>query len=216
MSATQRHAAGEDPAKREQILNGAMEVFLANGFHSASMNDICRAAGVSKGTIYVYFSDKDDLFAAMIAQERDRVFGDLDEILGGDMALAEKLTLFCRRLAEVICSDRVIRAQRIVAANVDRLPDLGPRFYEAAASRAHATLLRLLRREADAGHLRLADPDLAAHQLIELATASLWRKRLFARMPHPPEPAQIAEVASSAVAVFLAAYGTAHFPAAAP
>ena len=50
---TGRRVAGEDPAKREQILDGAKRVFMEQGFEAASMNDITRAAGVSKVTIYV-------------------------------------------------------------------------------------------------------------------------------------------------------------------
>lgn len=204
-----RHPAGEDPAKRDQILNGAMEVFLANGFHKASMNDICRAAGVSKGTIYVYFTDKDDLFAAMIDRERERLFGDLDGLLTNDSPLADKLTLFGTRLAEVICSDQVIAAQRIVAATVDRLPQIGARFYDAGAQRAHGALLSLLTREIAAGRLAIPDPALAAHQLIELVTAGLWRKRLFAKMPTPPTRTEIAATVVPAVALFLHAYSLA-------
>src|SRR5690349_16872873 len=56
-----RPAAGQDPAKREQILEGARRVFIEMGFDAASMNDITRAAGVSKGTIYVYFANKEEL-----------------------------------------------------------------------------------------------------------------------------------------------------------
>ena len=49
-----RLAAGQDPIKRRQILEGAQLVFMRMGFDAASMNDITREAGVSKGTIYVY------------------------------------------------------------------------------------------------------------------------------------------------------------------
>ena len=49
-----RIAAGQDPAKRKQILDGARRVFSQMGFDAASMNDITREAGVSKGTIYVW------------------------------------------------------------------------------------------------------------------------------------------------------------------
>ena len=63
-----RHAAGEDPAKRDQILKGAMQCFMENGFDATSMNEVCRAAGVSKGTLYVYFTDKVDLFEALVAE----------------------------------------------------------------------------------------------------------------------------------------------------
>src|ERR1700689_406883 len=67
--APQAAQMGEDGAKRRQIVEGARAVFLAQGFDAASMNDIARAAGVSKGTLYVYFSDKEHLFGAIVEQE---------------------------------------------------------------------------------------------------------------------------------------------------
>lgn len=53
-----------DSAKRRQILDGAHKVFLAQGFDAASMGEIARKAGVSKGTLYVYFDNKESLFEA--------------------------------------------------------------------------------------------------------------------------------------------------------
>ncbi len=69
-----RLAAGQDPAKRSQILEGAQSVFLRMGFDAASMNDITREAGVSKGTIYVYFNSKEDLFVALCEHYRQTLF----------------------------------------------------------------------------------------------------------------------------------------------
>ena len=63
-------AAGQDPRKRQQILAGARKVFHENGFDAASMNDIARVAGVSKGTLYVYFESKERLFLELIAEEK--------------------------------------------------------------------------------------------------------------------------------------------------
>ena len=50
--------AADDSSKRRQILDGARKVFMDLGFDGASMGEIARAAGVSKGTLYVYFDDK--------------------------------------------------------------------------------------------------------------------------------------------------------------
>src|SRR6266568_3611424 len=58
----------EDGAKRRQIIEGARRVFLTQGFDAASMGEIARAAGVSKGTLYVYFESKEELFA-VVARE---------------------------------------------------------------------------------------------------------------------------------------------------
>ena len=63
-------APGQDPKKRRQILEGARKVFHDKGFDGASMNDIARVAGVSKGTLYVYFGNKERLFLDLIAEEK--------------------------------------------------------------------------------------------------------------------------------------------------
>src|SRR5215470_3506409 len=63
-----RDVAG-DTAKREQILEGARRVFLGQGFDAASMGEIARAAGVSKGTLYVYFKNKEDLFESIVHEQ---------------------------------------------------------------------------------------------------------------------------------------------------
>src|SRR5436853_7046819 len=61
-----RLVGDEDSSKRRQILDGARKVFMDLGFDGASMNEIARAAGVSKGTLYVYFADKGRLFEAIV------------------------------------------------------------------------------------------------------------------------------------------------------
>jgi AcrR family transcriptional regulator len=62
---TPAQAEHQDNAKRLQIMDGAREVFLAQGFDAASMGAIARKAGVSKGTLYVYFDGKEQLFEAI-------------------------------------------------------------------------------------------------------------------------------------------------------
>jgi len=206
-SACRRHAAGEDPAKRKQILEGAMKEFLEKGFDAASMNDICRAAKVSKGTIYVYFSDKMDLFEALVAEEREKMFAGIDAILESDLPLREKLARFGHRLLETLCSDRVIRSQRIVAAIADRMPEVGERFYDAGAMRTHAALRAVLLREAAAGRIHVPDPELASFQFIELVAAGIWRARLFGKRPSPPGQDEIERLVQAAVEMFLGFYG---------
>src|SRR5450759_435547 len=64
------HPTGdEDSSKCRQILDGASKVFMDLGFDGASMGEIARSAGVSKGTLYVYFADKSRLFEAIVEEE---------------------------------------------------------------------------------------------------------------------------------------------------
>src|SRR5208282_3212235 len=61
---------GCDTAKRQQIMDGARRTFLQDGFDGASIGDIVRAAGVSKGTLYAYFPSKEKLFEALVIEDR--------------------------------------------------------------------------------------------------------------------------------------------------
>ena len=205
---SRRHAAGEDPRKRDQIIAGARAIFMDEGFDAASMNDICRAAGVSKGTLYVYFASKEDLFVALVERERDRIFAAVDPLLESDAPLPERLRLYARRFSEAVCSDEVIRAQRIIIGIAERMPDLGARFVEGAIQRAHGRLARFFERETAAGRLAVPDAEMAASQFVELATAGLWRRRLFGKLAVPPPAAQVEAVAHAGVDLFLRAYGT--------
>ncbi|MBC7737306.1 MAG: TetR/AcrR family transcriptional regulator, partial [Candidatus Saccharibacteria bacterium] len=109
-----RPAAGHDQQKRDQILSGAHRIFSCMGYDAASMNDITREAGVSKGTIYVYFSSKEDLFEALIERERSALFAGIESALDVPGQTADKLRALAEAIIRVLCSDTVIRAHRIV------------------------------------------------------------------------------------------------------
>src|SRR4051812_39790371 len=87
------HLVGdEDSSKRRQILDGARKVFMDLGFDGASMNEIARSASVSKGTLYVYFADKNRLFEAIVEEEtleRGQVTFNLDPARDVETTLLE-------------------------------------------------------------------------------------------------------------------------------
>jgi AcrR family transcriptional regulator len=67
------------PARREQILDVALEVFAHAGFHGASMNDVADAAGVTKPVLYQHFDSKRDLYQALIAEVGSRLRNNIDK-----------------------------------------------------------------------------------------------------------------------------------------
>lgn len=201
-----RPAAGQDPAKRSQIIDGARRVFIEMGFDAASMNDITRAAGVSKGTIYVYFASKEELFEALIEEERSAIFNDLYNALETGTDLRETLVRYGTALVLKITSDKVMSAQRTVIGICERMPELGARFYERGPKRGHDKLVSFLRRAVDNGHLTIPDPNIAAYQFTELCLAGLFRQRIFGYRPVPPNAEEIGAVVNAGVDVFLKAY----------
>ena len=202
-----RRVAGEDPAKREQILDGAKRVFMEQGFEAASMNDITRAAGVSKGTIYVYFENKEDLFGAMIERERRRITETIRHALDTGQPVTDTLAAFGTLFATHVTADHTIRAMRMVIAANHRLPKLCSRFFSATPINPVSVLQDYLDRQVAAGVIACDDTAHAAKQFIELTTVGLFKHRLFGAMEEVPSAAMIEKNVASAIRVFLAAYG---------
>ncbi|RCW22059.1 TetR family transcriptional regulator [Ciceribacter lividus] len=202
-----RFAAGEDPVKREQILDGARSVFMRMGFDAASMNDVTREAGVSKGTIYVYFDSKEELFGALIEREKGRFTEFLRDILADSDDVRDGLRRFGIAFARHIIKSDMIPAMRILLGVVDRMPGLCKRFFASAPANARTVLRAYIEQQVEAGALKVDDTDLAARQYIELATGQFFRQRLFGEMTVPPEETEIEYVVDSGLKVFMAAYG---------
>ena len=125
-----RTSEGEDNAKRRQIIDGARKIFLARGFDAASMSDIARSANVSKGTLYVYFDDKEQLFQAIVEEEclthAEGVFN-LDP---EDHDVEQALTRLGTAYVEFLCRPEKASSLRTVIAIADRMPEIGKVFYE--------------------------------------------------------------------------------------
>ena len=204
-----RPAAGQDPVKRAQIIEGARRVFIDKGFEAASMNDITREAGVSKGTIYVYFANKEELFEALIEEERSTIFKNMYDVLDRADDLRETLVKFGKVLVMKITSAKVIQAQRTVIGACDRIPELGARFYERGPKRGHDKFVTFLDAAIERGLIQVDDVDLAAYQFTDLCLAGLFRQCIFSYRTKAPSQAEIDHVVRSGVNMFLKAYGTA-------
>jgi AcrR family transcriptional regulator len=202
-----RFAAGEDPAKREQIIDGAKRVFMRMGFDAASMNDITREAGVSKGTIYVYFENKEDLFAAMVERERSAFLAALRLVLAEQEDVETGLYEFGVKFLEHMTDEKIITAMRTVLGVRERMPELCSRFFRGPQN-LRGVLQDFLVRQVTAGALVIDDIDLASGQFLDLASGSFFKFRLFGTMPEAPPREEIDRVIRGAIRVFLAAYGS--------
>jgi AcrR family transcriptional regulator len=203
-----RWPAGEDPAKRKQILDGARNVFMSLGFDAASMNDVTREAGVSKGTLYVYFSNKEELFSAMIEAERAAFLAKIRDVLSGPDDVEAGLYKFGINFIMHMTDEKVISAMRIVLGVRERMPTLCQRFFKGPEN-LRTVMRDFLERHIAAGELTIDvdDIDLAAGQYLDLASGSFFKLRLFGTMDKAPPIEEIDHVIRGAVRVFMAAYG---------
>jgi AcrR family transcriptional regulator len=195
----------EDSAKRRQIVEGARTVFMAHGFDAASMGEIAKAAGVSKGTLYVYFKDKDELFKAIVQMECRIQAEGIFEFDVADPDIAGTLRRLGIAFVQALCAPGRQSPVRAVIAIADRMPSLGRTFYETGPAVGIAKLRAYLEAQVAAGRLVIEDCEIAAAQLIECFHATLFKPVLFNFAPPPPLE-RIERVVTIAVKTFMAAY----------
>jgi AcrR family transcriptional regulator len=195
----------DDSQKRRQIVEGARAVFLHQGFDAASMNDIARAAGVSKGTLYVYFDTKEHLFEAIVHEECAAHAETAFALDANDHDVEAVLKRLGAAYLEFLCSPAKASALRTVIAIADRMPEIGKIFYETGPADGIARVADYLRAQTQAGVLTVDDCEVAAAQFLDACQSTLFKPVLFNFSP-PPPPAQIAHVVGIAVRTFLAAY----------
>lgn len=82
--------------REQQVLDAAVSVFSRRGYHAASMDEIAETAGISKPMIYAYLGAKEDLFAASIRREADRMMAAVAAVAADDVPPEQVLWLALR------------------------------------------------------------------------------------------------------------------------
>jgi AcrR family transcriptional regulator len=193
-------------SKESQILDGAALVFAHDGYEGASMSRIAAMAGVSKGTLYNYFTSKAELFAAYMHRECSRwialVYEDLDAASPPETTLAQ----IGRRMTTMLLSEPALVMYRMVVAEAEKFPELAHTFYAGGPARSMKHLSAYLDKMNTEGRLRVHDSDFAAEQFFALIQTQLCMQRRL-RLIEMPSQAQIERVVTCAVDLFMRGYG---------
>ena len=145
--------AQRSTARRDAILQAALEEFSSHGFEAARLDDVAKRAGIAKGTIYLYFSDKEELFQALVRSYISPVVGALEHVAHIDAplrAVADQLAeLFVREIVETRRKDII----RLILSEGPRFPKLAEFYYREVIARALAAVRGVLRRAVERGEL---------------------------------------------------------------
>jgi AcrR family transcriptional regulator len=139
--------------RREAILAAALEEFSASGFAAARLDDVARRAGVAKGTIYLYFRDKESLFQELVRAMLVPVVGTIEAAPMADLsarAVAEAIAdLFVREIFGTRRKDVI----RLIIAEGPRFPKLAEFYYKEVIERVMLAVRTLLTRAVARGEL---------------------------------------------------------------
>jgi AcrR family transcriptional regulator len=135
-----------------EICTAALDVFSEKGFAAAKLDEIARRAGVSKGTLYLYFKDKEDLFRAVV---RDTVAPNIETIRtlveAADRPFAEIVRMFLPRFAAITTQVRVGAVAKMVIGESRNFPELAKVWHDEVVSKALGLISGLIERAQSRG-----------------------------------------------------------------
>ncbi|WP_425050897.1 TetR/AcrR family transcriptional regulator [Psychromarinibacter sp. S121] len=192
--------------KFDQVVEGAREIFLSAGFEGASVDDIARAAQVSKATLYSYFPDKRRLFMEVAQRECQRQAEAAVARIQMAGPACDVLFEAATEMTKFFLSDFGRQTFRIAVSEAERFPELGREFYNSGPTRARGALVCYLKDRIEAGELDIDDVGFAAEQFIELCKAGLHIEWVLGIRDGFTD-AEVSRVIRGAVEMFLARYG---------
>jgi len=169
-------AAAQEPRWRrlpeerpKQILDAALEEFAQRGLGHARLEDIGKRAGVSKGTIYLYFPNKEALFREVVQSTIvDRLESAEREIASSTRTATDLLRQVMRKRFEFLRSPTFVAVFRLVNAEIYNFPDLAEFYAEEVVLRSQRMITGVIRRGSDSGEFRPMDAAVAARMLTSM------------------------------------------------
>jgi AcrR family transcriptional regulator len=190
MSST--NAASHDPRWRrlpeerpQQILDAALSVFAEHGIDAAKLEEIAARAGVSKGTIYLYFSSKEELFREVVRQRVGPAIANADTISVSEESAESQLKSYIAHQWECLGLADSEGWIRLVMLELHKYPDLAAFHWDEVVSRSNRILGEIITRGVATGEFRPVDTQTAAQMIKALILMHvLWTGP---RAPAPPE-----------------------------
>jgi AcrR family transcriptional regulator len=164
-------------ARPAELTAAALELFVERGYAATRLEDVARRAGVSKGTLYLYFDSKEALFKAVV---REGLVAALER---GERMLAEhrgSAAVLLRDLMqgwwEVIGNTPFGGLPKLMASECRNFPELGKFYHEEVISRGYRLIQQVVERGIRKGEFRRLDPDYVTRLVIAPVTLlAIWR-----------------------------------------
>jgi len=140
-------------ARRDAILDAALDEFSARGFAAARLDDVARRARVAKGTIYLHFKDKETLFQELIRSKMTPVVGNLEAAFATELPLRRIVDRAIEIFVRDVYGTQRKQLIRLIISEGPRFPALAEFYYREVLSRVLVAVRGLLRRALDRGEL---------------------------------------------------------------
>jgi AcrR family transcriptional regulator len=177
-------------ARPGELLSAALQVFGERGFAATKLDEVAKRAGVSKGTVYLYFDSKEALFKAAVESAVKPAL-EAGEALAADQSLPppEALRTFVLWWWEKVGASDIGALPKLLVAEVGNFPELGEWFHENLVMRGKRAVASIIERGVASGEFRPVVPmDVARILFAQMFAYVLWRRAFGRTMPDVPEP----------------------------
>jgi len=164
-------------ARPHELLAAALDIFVERGYAATRLEDVARRAGVSKGTLYLYFTNKEELFKAVVRENIVPAIGDAEsQIASFEGHSADLLRAIVFGWWERIGATKASGIVKLVMAEANNFPDLAQFYREEVIERGTAMMTRMLERGVERGELRPLDVTIATQVLLApMLMLMMWK-----------------------------------------
>jgi AcrR family transcriptional regulator len=184
-------------ARRAAILSAALEEFTARGYEGARLDDVAKRAGIAKGTIYLYFTDKEALFQELVRSMVHPVLGTLEKLREVDIPARVLVETLLATFVREVYGTRRKDIIRLILSEGPRFPAIAEFYYREVVARVLAIVRPILARAAERGEL----PDDALARFPQLIVAPMLVGIVWHGLFDKFEPLDVAEMARAHVAI---------------
>lgn len=164
------------PTRRSDILAAAHDAFNARGFAGTRMDDIARAAGISKAALYLQFASKEALFEALVGERIEAMLPALFPAEFGDVPAAVLLRGLIAGMIERLTSSELAFVPRVIIGEGMNFPELARYYHERVIQHGLAGVERIVRHGIARGEFASADPHLACRSVVSgVLLGAIWR-----------------------------------------
>jgi AcrR family transcriptional regulator len=177
-------------ARPQELLEAALDLFVERGYAVTRLDDVAARAGVSKGTLYLYFTNKEELFKAVVRENLFPVLTEAEEIIGRyEGNSAELFREFILKWWEKIGETRLSGITKLMIAESGNFPEVTKFYHDEVISRSNAIIIRMLERGIARGEFRCIDTPHANRVICApIIMLMMWKHAFGACQAEPVSP----------------------------
>lgn len=164
-------------ARPQELLSAALDLFVERGFAATRLDDVAKAAGVSKGTLYLYYSSKEELFKAVVRNGMVPLIGEAESIVDSFTGTTEELfRTLMRTWWESVGNTKLSGLPKLMMAEAGNFPELSSFYQEEVIERGERMVASMLHRGMERKEIRPVDLEIDARLLISpMIMMMMWK-----------------------------------------